>query len=69
MYRPEGYDAHGIFDTRYFRVGKPGTTSNNCLTAAKWDSEALDGRGAWASSTPVGKFVCYDTPNVSYSAG
>lgn len=69
MYRPEGYDAHGIFDTRYFRVGKPGTTSNNCLTAAKWDSEALDGRGAWASSTPVGEFVCYDTPNVSYSAG
>ena len=69
MYRPEGYDAHGIFDTRYFRVREPGSTGANCLTAAKWDDAALGGKGAWVSSTPVGEFVCYDTPSVEYSAG
>jgi ABC-type branched-subunit amino acid transport system substrate-binding protein len=69
MYHPEGYDAHGIFDTRYFRVRTPGTTSNSCLTAAKWDESAQGGRGAWVSSTPVGEFVCYETPSVEYSAG
>lgn len=68
MNRPEGYDARGIFDTRYFGVREPGTDRTNCLTVAKWEGSALDGRGAWVSSTPLGEFVCYETPSVEYPA-
>ena len=68
MNRPEGYDAHGIFDARYFRPREPGTDGTNCLTVAKWEDSALGGRGAWVSSTPLGEFVCYQTPSVEYQA-
>jgi len=68
MNRSQPYDGHGLFDPRTFVPGQPGaTTGHNCLSVARWDDTALDGRGEWVSQTPVGEFVCYDTPNVEYT--
>jgi ABC-type branched-subunit amino acid transport system substrate-binding protein len=67
MNRPEGYDAHGLFDHRQFLVRPPTAPSrSNCLSVARWQDSGADGRGAWVSQTPNGEFACYDTPTVTY---
>ena len=66
--RPEPYDGHGILTPRDFTViPAPRAIDHNCLDAAKWSDDAYGGGGGWLTTTPDGKPVCYDVPDVFYT--
>jgi branched-chain amino acid transport system substrate-binding protein len=69
MNRPTPYDGHGLFVPAVFqRLSTPPTTTRACFNVARWQDNALGGRGGWVTAVPDLMANCYNVPELLDSA-